>query len=93
MTNECIFKNETIEFPITYELKLVVSTGIPTIITKDGIILIFNDLKIPFTFLHEKDSSKGNYSSITYRVTLIDKAQMDQLYLKLKDLPALKMAI
>lgn len=93
MANECIFKNETIIFPITYELKLIVSTDIPTVITKDGIELIFNDLKIPFTFIQEKESAKGNYSSITYRITLIDKAQMDLLYFKLNSLPALKMAI
>ena len=89
----CILGNEKVKFPVTYELKLMVTTGIPIVMSKDGAVQIFDDLKIPYTFLNEKLSSKGNYSSLTYRVTLIDKLQMDELYTKLRHLPALKVAI
>lgn len=93
MAETCVLGNEKIEFPVTYELKLVVTTGIPVVMSKDGAVQIFDDLKIPYTFLKEKLSSNKNYSSLTYRITLIDKLQMEELYTKLKNLPALKMAI
>lgn len=93
MAETCVFGNNQIEFPVTYELKLMVTTDIPVIMSKDGAVQIFDDLKIPCTFLSEKLSSNGNYSSLTYRVTLLDKLQMDELYTKLRHLPALKLAI
>ena len=86
-------KQEKIEFPVSYEIKIIVTLERSVIIIKDDIENLFHQVKIPYKFLHEKDSKKGTYTSLTYQITLLNKPHMDELYSGLNKIEDIKLAI
>ncbi|MDA3943907.1 MAG: DUF493 domain-containing protein [Bacteroidetes bacterium] len=82
-----------IEFPVSYEIKIIVTVERSVIITKDDIESLFHQIKTPYKFIQEKPSKKGNYSSLTYSITLLNQAHMDELYSGLNKIEAIKLAI
>ncbi len=86
-------KQEQIEFPVSYEIKIIVTLKRSVIIIKDDIENLFHQVKTPYKFLHEKASKKGTYTSLTYQITLLNKAHMDELYGGLRKIEDIKLAI
>lgn len=84
---------KAIEFPVTFELKVVMMGTDTDIENKGKLVAVFTKLKINHNYLNKKTSSKGTYTSFTYRVTLVGKQQMDHLYAVLKDVEGLKFAL
>jgi len=91
------FKNniegQEIEFPVTFNLKAVMLGTENDDDNKQKLVNIFKKLKIAYNYLDKKVSSKGAYVSFTYRVTVIDKTQMNALYADLKLIKELKFAV
>ncbi|MCK9449815.1 MAG: DUF493 domain-containing protein [Bacteroidales bacterium] len=85
--------SEALVFPTTYELKVVVELDRQTGASKQEIERMLLRLKIPFSFLEVKLSSRQSYVSHSIRVTLLDKEQMDSLYRELKQIPGIKFAL
>lgn len=86
-------ENQEINFPVSYVLKVVVTQNMRPEQHQGLIEEILERKKIPFRFEDVKPSNKGTYLSFSVFITLIDKNQMDELYLELKTLPWIKMAL
>ncbi len=82
-----------IEFPVTFELKVVFDSSATDDENKDELIKVFNKLDIGYSYNGNKKSSKGSYVSYNYKVTLQNKPQLEELYSDLKNLPGLKFAL
>ncbi len=86
-------KKDKINFPVTYELKVIVELSRPKEALRQTVEEKFDLHKIPFNFLAEKPSSKGNYTSLTYKITLLDEPQMNAIYSSLKEIKEVKFAV
>lgn len=86
-------QGQSIEFPVTFELKAVMAGTEKDAEHMKKLETVFSNLKIKYGYLHKKESSKGSYVSFTYKVTLIDKEQLDSLYVNLKEIKELKFAV
>ncbi len=86
-------KDEEIKFPVSYHLKVVMEDPDDEAKHLETLMEIFQKLDIKFNFHDKKLSSKGNYVSYTYYITLENKSQMDKLYSELKTIKGLKFAM
>ena len=86
-------QEQKIEFPVTYHLKAVMTGTRFDDENKQDIVDVLTGLDIVYSYLDKKVSSKGTYTSFTYRVTLISKDQMYKMYEKLKTIENLKFAL
>lgn len=86
-------QKEDLKFPITFHLKAVLEISTGEEKHKQNLEAVFKSLEIDYLFKNNKSSNKGNYISFTYRVKLISKAQMEQLYEVLKGVEGLKFAL
>ncbi len=86
-------KGKEIEFPVTYQLKAVMTSTENDDDNKEKLVEVFNKLNIPYKYHDKRVSSKGAYVSFTYVVTIEDKAQMNMLYDNLKAIKELKFAV
>ncbi len=87
------FKDQQVEYPVTYNLKAVMDGTRFDDDNKEDIVNVFKDLDIAYAYQDKKLSSKGNYVSFTYKVTLNDKDQMYKMYEGLRALDSLKFAL
>ncbi len=85
--------NEKLKFPVSYRLKAVLEASLGEETDKQKLESVFDSLQIAFAFHDHRPSSKGNYISYTYQVTLHNRPQMLELYEKLKDVEGLKFAL
>lgn len=97
-TNGHVGKNqlppaEELIFPVTFHLKTVFDLQYSETENKANIELTLSALGIPFRFLTTKKSSKGNFSSLSFEITINNKPLMEKLYEELKTVPGLKMAL
>jgi len=82
-----------IDFPINYDLKVILETEEEIDIQQRNLELVLEDADVNFDFVKSQHSSKGNFVSITMNITLHDKDQMGYLYHRLKLLPGIKFAV
>lgn len=82
-----------LNYPITFDMKLIISAEYPIEATKDQINEIFNQCMVPNTFNFVRASSKGNYLSYSYTVIMLDKQQMDETYEAIKSIQGIKFAL
>ncbi len=82
-----------IEFPVSFELKAVMEATLSDEENKSNLEALFNGQDVPNQFLHLKPSSKGKYVSYTYRIILLSRKEMDDLYMGLKTVKGLKFAL
>jgi len=87
------FGDEKIKFPIEINLKVVIGSEIPLEKTKEHLIEIFNEFKIPYNNWTTRQSSKGKYISITVILNLDSEEIMNKMYGKLKSVPGVKMVL
>ncbi len=84
---------EKLRFPVSYHLKAVLEASLGEETDRQNLEAIFESVHVPYTFHGIKSSTKGNYISYTYKVTLQNKSQMLELYDKLKSVEGLKFAL
>ena len=82
-----------LQFPTSFDIKIIVSNNIPTEKTKININEVFNKVMIANNFVSCTPSKNGTYSSYTYTILLLDRQHMDELYNELKTIEGFKMAI
>ncbi|MFA8298848.1 MAG: DUF493 domain-containing protein [Hyphomicrobiales bacterium] len=87
------FGNKKINFPTSYDLKIIVDSKVEETITRKEFEEIASTLEVPNYGWTSKLSKAGNYTSYTTRVMIKDQEIMDNLYSDLKKITGLKMAI
>jgi len=87
------FDAKEVEFPVTFALKAVMDGTVSDEDNRGSLSVVFNLLEIDHKYENQRVSSKGNYVSFTYNITLISKEQMVALYERLKKVKGLKLAI
>jgi len=92
-SSKALPQKDKIIFPVSYELKVILELSRPKNELRNELESLFSRHSIPFTFLSEKPSSKGNYTSLRYKVTLIDEPQMKALYAGLEGIKEIKFAV
>jgi len=86
-------KEDKIEFPVNFDLKVIMlSVDDPSVSIADLELLLIQ-LKIPFKNWRHKASGKGSYTSFTVNVDIETKILLDKLYLELRTVPGVKMAL
>lgn len=85
--------NETLEFPQSFSIKLIVENILTDKENKDNINSVLLSENIEGSNWKYKLSKEGKYLSYSVEVTLLDKEQMDRLYEKIKQIPHLKYAL
>lgn len=88
-----LWDNKTLKFPVRYHLKAVLEASPDEKTDRQNLESVFGSLDIPYSFHDRRPSSKGNYISYTYLVTLNSKVQLEKLYEKLKNVKGLKFAL
>jgi putative lipoic acid-binding regulatory protein len=89
-------KNQTepkIDFPVSFELKVVVETLVSLAETQRQLDSMLLRLAVANEYLGVKESGKGKFASHTIRVLLLNQEHLDELYVELKKLPGLKFAV
>ena len=87
------FGNKEVIFPVTFMFKAVMDATLSDENNKASLVRVFEKSDIVNLFQHQKLSSKGNYISFTYKVTLVSKQQMYNMYNQLKEIQGLKFAL
>ena len=82
-----------LEFPVTYELKVIFDNTLEQTVHQRNLGLVLEDAGVEFSGIKFKPSRNGNYVSISVGVTLETEAQMQLLYRLLSLLPGIKMAV
>jgi len=82
-----------LQFPVSFDFKIIVSNSIDEEKTMEGINDIFNKVMVPNSLTGKRESGKGKYTSFTYTVLLLDRDQMNELYSEIKTLEGFVMAI
>ena len=88
-----VTKGAKIEFPVTFNLKAVLNASTSDKDNMENLSKVFIELKVINSYIDSKKSSKGTYTSYNYEVTLLNKLQMEKLYLDLKGVPGLRFAL
>jgi len=88
-----LFGEEKVNYPVNYDLKVIMDTANPDQMNKEKIIQVLETLNIPYDGWRTKNSSKGNYISFTVNITVNSKTILEDLYKGLKAVPEIKYAI
>jgi putative lipoic acid-binding regulatory protein len=88
-----MFKNKKVEFPVAFELKVIMDS-----IKSDGesmkiLEILFSSLGIKYSEIKKKSSRTGKYNSFSVEVTVSDQALFTMLYDELRMIPEVKLAI
>lgn len=86
-------RSEHVEFPVTFDLKVVMDATIPEDTSRGEMKSIFSDLDIPFKEMGKRLSSKGNYISFTYNVYISSREKLHDLFEKIRSVPGVRFAI
>ncbi len=84
---------EELHFPVTFRLKAVFTTVLSDRENKNRLVRIFDHLKIGYLYYNANRSSKGNYVSFTYEITVGDRPTLQRLYDRLNEIDNLKFAL
>lgn len=82
-----------LEFPLSFNLKVVMELNDKPELIQDEIEKLLDSLHIEHVFESLKTSNKGNFLSYTFQVTLLGQMQMNNMYDALKNLPGIKFAL
>lgn len=85
--------NKKLKFPVKYHLKAVLEASQGEETDKQNLETVFKSQGVSYSFEGHRPSSRGNYISYTYQVTLQSKAQLEKLYEELKKVKGLKFAL
>ncbi len=82
-----------LEFPVTYELKVIFDTTLRQEVHQRNLELVLEDAAVEFSGIKFKPSRQGNYVRISIAINLASEVQMQLLYKQLRLLPGIKLAI
>ena len=82
-----------LEFPVTYELKVIFDTTLQQEVHQRNLELVLEDAAVEFSDVKFKPSREGKYVSISVVINLTSEVQMQLLYKQLRLLPGIKLAI
>jgi putative lipoic acid-binding regulatory protein len=82
-----------IDFPVSYQLKVILDTAQTEEIHLRNIELVLEDAQVNHKLVKTKQSRKGGFVSFSMDITLHGNEQMEYLYRQLQLLPGLKFAI
>lgn len=85
--------NKKLKFPVSYPLKAVLENALGEEQDKKNLETVFVLQNVPYSFMEQRPSTKGNYISYTYKVTLQNERQLQALYDELKGVTGLKFAL
>ena len=88
-----IDNDQKINFPVTYTMKAIFNTELTREILQRNLELVLEEARVEYFDFRFRESSKGNYVTISAKVTLNDEKQFTDFYTKLKLLPGLKWAV
>lgn len=86
-------RSEHLEFPVTFDLKVVMDATVSEDNNRKEMHTIFEDLDIPNKEMGTRLSSKGNYMSFTFNVYIISREKLHDLFDRIKSVPAVRFAI
>jgi putative lipoic acid-binding regulatory protein len=81
--------NVKLIFPVSFDLKVIMETGKDEE-NKNIIKSILNNLKIPFSDWHIRESSKGNYKRYSVNISVESREIMNALYSAMSCQPKIK---
>jgi putative lipoic acid-binding regulatory protein len=84
---------QQIVFPVTYVLKVIIDVNSAGDQPDIPIRELLHNQNINFRWVGEKKSGKNNFLSYSIEITLLDKSVMDRLYVGLKTIKSVKLAI
>ena len=87
------FNGKELDFPVTFDLKVIMDGTVPDHDNKTDIARILYELEIPFSHWAKRLSTKGNYVRFSVSITLDSKEKMDELYDELRKIDSLKFAV
>ncbi len=93
LNKDCAFNGKKIEFPIDYNIKIIMDGTIPDELNKNEILKIFNALEIPNKEWKKRMSKEGKYVSFTISVNIKDQETFDRLYKDLNEIKGVKWAV
>lgn len=82
-----------LEFPVNFNLKVVMELNDKPELIQDDIEKLLDSLHVEHVFESLKTSNKGNFLSYTFQVNLLGQLQMSNMYDALKNLPGIKFAL
>ena len=82
-----------VEFPVNYELKVILESGEKIDNHQRNLELVLEDADVNHNFVKSRHSRKGNFVSLTMHVTLDSMKQMQYLYRRLRLLPGIRFAV
>ena len=82
-----------VEFPVNYDLKVIMETDEQIHIQQRNLELVLEDADVNHNFVKSRHSSKGNFVSLTMNITLESMKQMQYLYRRLRLLPGIRFAV
>jgi len=86
-------EDKKIEFPVTYTMKAIFDTVHARDILQRNLELVLEEANVEYSDFQFRESGKGNYVTISAKVTLNNEKQFADFYTKLKLLPGLKWAV
>lgn len=88
-----LFGDEKIEYPVHFDLKVIMTAAKPDEENKELIGSVLIRLAIPHSGWRSKQSRQGSYTSYSVAVTITDDATMKKLYRELAFIPEVKYAL
>lgn len=88
-----ISQNEKINFPVQYDLKVIMDASKDDKSHQSAISAVLDQLKISHTNWRNKKSGKGSYTSFTVSIYVLSQEDLTLLYQKLQNVSGIKMAI
>lgn len=85
--------NEKIKFPVNFDLKIIMLANNRHADNQAMLEQVFVQLGISFLNWRHKESEKGNYTSYTVHIRVLNEVIMKKLYDQLNTVPGVKMAI
>jgi putative lipoic acid-binding regulatory protein len=82
-----------VDFPVNFDLKVVLEAEAKMDIQRRNLELVLEDADVNHNFVKSKQSSRGNFVSLTMNITLENMKQMQYLYRRLKLLPGIRFAV
>ena len=90
--NDDAFKNAKIKFPVDLNFKVILNDTFPDQVNIVHIANAIEDAGLDYGQITSKESTKKNYTSYTFRITVDNEVQFKDLYEKVKTVPGFVMA-
>ncbi|HAR62989.1 MAG: hypothetical protein DKM50_03825 [Candidatus Margulisiibacteriota bacterium] len=91
--NMDIFIDSKVQYPVTFELKVIIEAIKPEQENLGLLVEIFDGLRVSYSKVSTNASKTGKYVSFSVKVTIVSKEIFDRLYEEIGKIPHVKAAI